>query len=140
MHPTMSPFPRMRALVALALFSSLTVSAARARAQDDAPGPIVETHAHRRTGPITIDGKIDEAAWLDCPPVRGFVQRFPDPGKQPAEPTEFRIEYDDDAIYVAVRATDDHADKIRGLLTRRDKDSSSDWILIGFDSYHDRRT
>src|SRR5579862_440135 len=122
-----------RLLTALAL---VCASPLVARAQD----PSVRTVAHRRTGPITIDGRIDEAAWIDCPPTRGFVQRFPDAGKAPTQDTEFRVAYDDDALYVAVHAKDADPSKIRGLLTRRDQSSSSDWIMVGIDSYHDRRT
>ncbi len=143
--PKSSRHPRalgaLASVVARALAPALALAFARdARAQDNPPAPGVRTKAHRRTGPITIDGRIDEAAWLDCPPVHGFVQRFPDPGKTPGEETEFRVAYDDDAIYVAVFAHDDHPADIRGLLTRRDKVSSSDWIMVGLDSYHDRRT
>jgi Domain of unknown function (DUF5916) len=135
--PTMKLFLFTHALGALALVSALSP---RARAQDGVAEPNVRASAHRRTLPITVDGRIDEQAWTDCPPVRGFVQRFPDAGKAPSQDTDFRIEFDDEAIYVAVRAHDNHPDLIRGLLTRRDKDSSSDWIMIGIDSYHDRRT
>jgi len=126
-----------RSLIVLAILTTT------ARAQD--PDTSIQTttvhaSAHRRTEPITIDGKLDEKAWVDCPPTTGFVQRFPDAGKPPEHDTEFRVEYDDENVYVAVHAKDNEPDKIRGLLTRRDQMSSSDWIMVGIDSYHDRRT
>ncbi|MCA9675266.1 MAG: carbohydrate binding family 9 domain-containing protein [Kofleriaceae bacterium] len=119
----------------LALLTALVAVAAPAHGAGD-----VHTQASRRVGDVTIDGVLDDAGWQAATPTRGFVQRFPDEGKPPTEDTEFRVVYDDEALYVGVRAFDDHPDQIRGLLTRRDQQSASDWILVGVDSYHDRRT
>ncbi len=54
--------------------------------------------------------------------------------------TEARVAFDATAIYVAVRAFDSDPDRIVGFLTRRDAESSSDWVHVLIDSYHDRRT
>jgi hypothetical protein len=117
---------------------ALALHPVAAHAQDG--GSASRASAHRRIGAIVIDGRLDEPAWRDCAFERGFVQRFPDPGAPPVHDTKFCVAFDDDAIYVAVRAADDQPDLIRGLLTRRDNMSPSDWITIGVDSYHDRRT
>src|SRR5205823_5171303 len=81
-----------------------------------------------------------DAGWKDVPASSGFVERQPEEGKRPANDTEFKVVYDDKYVYVAIRAWDDHPEEIRRLLTRRDQDSMSDWLMVGFDSYHDRRT
>jgi hypothetical protein len=96
--------------------------------------------AERRTGYVTIDGKMSEEAWQSASVADGFWQRDPNEGEPPRFNTEFRVLYDDAALYIGVRAFDPEPDRIRGLLTRRDADSSSDWILVGVDSYLDRRT
>jgi len=127
----------VRLFLGLLVVASLGAIAGDARA---AATDLAHVTAHRAEGPITIDGRLDDRTWTDCPPMHGFVQRFPDAGKPPAEDTSFRVAYDDDAIYVAVHMRDAHPDEIRGLLTRRDMNSASDWVLIGLDSYHDRRT
>jgi hypothetical protein len=100
------------------------------------------THARavRRSGSIAIDGRLDDDGWKDAPASNNFVQRFPQEGAQPSQKTEFKVTYDDKAIYVGIRMFDESPDEIRGLLTRRDQASSSDWILVGLDSYHDKRT
>ena len=98
------------------------------------------TTAMQRAGSISIDGVLDEAAWAAAPVSSGFWQRYPDEGKPPAHRTEFRVLYDDSAIYVAIRAHDSEPDKIKSLLTRRDETSPSDWLMVGIDSYHDKRT
>ncbi|MFQ5550380.1 MAG: carbohydrate binding family 9 domain-containing protein, partial [Gemmatimonadales bacterium] len=87
-----------------------------------------------------LDGVLDDEIWQNAPVFSGFLQRDPDEGEPGTEQTEFRVAYADDAIYVAVRAYDSHADQISAHLTRRDAFSPSDWIGIQIDSYRDRRT
>jgi hypothetical protein len=89
---------------------------------------------------IRLDGQLDEPAWAEAPALGDFIQRDPDEGRPATQRTEVRVLYTDDAIYVGVRAYDTEPDRIVGRLTRRDEDSPSDWIIIGIDSYHDRRT
>jgi len=90
--------------------------------------------------PIVLDGELNDAAWSHATPITGFVQRDPLEGAQPTYRTEARVVFDSSAIYVSVRAFDPEPDRIVGYLTRRDAGSSSDWIQIYIDSYHDRRT
>ena len=92
------------------------------------------------TSPIVLDGKLNEEIWQQAPAVVDFLQRDPDEGREPSQRTEARIAYDEGALYVAVHAFDSDADKIVGILTRRDQRSPSDWIRIVVDSYFDRRS
>ena len=96
--------------------------------------------AARRQGAIELDGRLDDSAWAAAEPQSGFWQRDPHPGRPPVFRTEFRVLYDDEAVYVCVRAHDPEPARIRRLLTRRDVDSPSDWIYVALDSYFDRRT
>ena len=96
--------------------------------------------AVRRTSSISIDGKLDEAAWPAAPQHSGFTQRFPQDGAKATLDTRFAVLYDDNAIYVGVWASDPDPSKIRRLLTRRDMDINADAVAVGIDSYHDRRT
>ena len=100
----------------------------------------LRAHAVRRTGPITIDGHLDEPAWQNAPKQGGFTQRFPNDGGKPSFDTQFAMLYDDEAIYVGVWASDPDPSQIRALLTRRDANVPADVVAIAFDSYHDRRT
>jgi len=102
--------------------------------------PVRSVNASRRVGVVSVDGSLDESAWTGAKPTGGFWQREPNEGKPPEYATEFRVLFDDEALYIGVRAHDPDPNRIRGLLTRRDDDSSSDWIYVGVDSYHDRRT
>ena len=104
------------------------------------PAAPVSAMAVRASTAIRVDGVLDEDAWQDAQPITQFWQRDPHEGEPGSERTEARMVYGDDAIYVGVRAWDSHADQIKALLTRRDEDSPSDWIVVAIDSYHDHRT
>jgi len=122
-------------------FAALVVLVSgEAVARADDPAPPVRAHAVRRTGPISIDGQLDEAVWAAAPKQAGFVQRFPKDATKPSVETSFAVVYDDEAVFVGVWADDPRPELIRALLTRRDVDSGADAVVIAFDSYHDRRT
>ena len=89
---------------------------------------------------VRVDGDLDETAWRRAEPITAFVQREPDEGAAPTYGTEARVLYDDEAIYIAVKAFDSEPGAIKAFLTRRDVNSSSDWIRVVIDSYHDKRT
>lgn len=97
--------------------------------------------AVRRDGEIALDGRLDDAAWQKAEASRHFTQSWPNPGQAGTDPTEVRVLYDDDAIFVGVRAFDSRPDSIAAQLARRDASGIySDWIHVIIDSYYDRRT
>jgi hypothetical protein len=89
---------------------------------------------------IRIDGALNDAAWQRAEAVTDFVQRDPADGAAPTFRTEARVAFDDNAIYIAVRAFDPEPGKLKSFLTRRDVGSASDWVRVYIDSYHDKRT
>src|SRR5690349_14985179 len=102
----------------------LVVSALPAVAQGPQTPPtqrLVPTmRAARAPSPIHVDGKLDEPAWSQVPPVTDFMQSYPDAGAKPTQRTEARILYDNDALYIGVRMYDAHPDSIAAQLARRD--------------------
>jgi hypothetical protein len=132
----------MKRLVLVAGVAGVASIATPTRADSDRGAQPIQLAAAavRRTGAIEVDGRLDDATWKSAPPNNGFWQRFPDEGKPPVHDTEFHVAYDDKAVYFAVRAHDTEPEQVRGLLTRRDEVSASDWVFVGIDSYHDRRT
>ena len=101
--------------------------------------PIRTLRAVQRTGPLTIDGKLDEAAWSAAQPATDFTQNQPKEGEVETERTEIRFLFDGEAIYVGARMFDRLGAKgVRPQLVRRDLyNEESDWITIVFDTFHD---
>jgi hypothetical protein len=91
--------------------------------------------------PLMVDGRLDEDVWTHAEPVGAFIQYGPEPGKPATLPTEVRVVYGSDALYVGMRMLDPHPDSIAAPLGRRDATPAySDWVHVIIDSYHDRRT
>lgn len=72
-------------------------------------------------GPLTIDGILDEPSWQAAPAVRGFLFPWWEAGAK--EPTEARLLWDNENLYVAFVAHDRH---ISATLTQRDDPVSRD--------------
>jgi hypothetical protein len=60
----------------------------------------------RTSGPIRIDGKLDDAAWKKAPLVGDFVNTSD--GSQSMYKTEARVLYDDNYLYFAFRCADEN--------------------------------
>jgi Domain of unknown function (DUF5916)/Carbohydrate family 9 binding domain-like len=126
------------------------VVAAMLLAQSPAADSSALIHAGRRAIPTmtavrvqqppSIDGRLDDPAWQQAQPIRGFLETDPDEGKAPPESTTVMLVYDDAAIYVGARLYDAEPSKILRRLGRRDDDTQSDMFYVDFDSYHDHRT
>jgi hypothetical protein len=120
----------------------LAGSLASAAAQQPADGSgrtLTLSRAVRSTGPIRLDGKLDEPAWSGAPVTDSFTQIDPDEGQPASQRTEVRVLFDDDALYVGVRLHD--SGPITARLGRRDMNlGDSDWFGVMIDSYHDHRT
>lgn len=95
--------------------------------------------AVRSTAP-KLDGKLDDEVWTRATPTGSFRQRDPAEGTPGTERTEVRVLYDDEALFVGVRAFDSRPAQISAPLARRDESPPSDWIGLLIDSYFDRRT
>jgi len=124
-------------LVVWALLAPATLAAQTADHPDGRARPVVQ--AARATGPIHVDGRLDEASWALAEPATRFTQVDPEEGQPVSEPTEARVLYDDEALYIGVRLHDGRRPTQR--LGRRDMDlMDSDWLGVVIDSYHDHRT
>jgi hypothetical protein len=96
--------------------------------------------AARITSPIVVDGKLDEPIWQNGNAVTDFKQRDPYEGQPASMPTEVRVAYDDDAVYIGARMHDTAPDSILARLTRRDVSIPADRFGVYVDPYLDRRS
>jgi hypothetical protein len=86
-----------------------------------------------------INGVLDEQAWQEGEWIDDFTQFEPYNGSAPSQRTEFKILFDEDNLYVAIKAYDTSPDSIVNRLTRRDQ-ADGDITAIVVDSFHDLRT
>jgi hypothetical protein len=133
----------MRRAASLALVTTVWAASglsARQSPPRTLPTPAETAWAARAAEEITLDGIDSEPAWRQATAVGDFRQFEPELDAPPSHPTEFRVVYDADDLYVFVRAFDAHPDSIMRALTRRDDMGPADRIGVLIDSYLDRRT
>ena len=121
----------------LSTVSLIILLIACASAQDIAKKRYNATHISEAPA---IDGILKEQVWIDAGEwADDFSQFEPYNGRKPTQRTDFKILFDDNNLYVAVKSYDSSPDSIVKRLTRRDHEDG-DMVAIIFDSYHDLRT
>ncbi len=119
-------------LIAFVVLSSTLLSA-----QDSIPK---KSYSATFTSSVpVIDGSIEDPAWQTGAWDGNFIQYQPDNGAAPGQQTEFKVLFDDNNIYVAIKAYDTAVDSISRRISRRDN-ADGDFVGISFDSYHDLQT
>jgi len=88
---------------------------------------------------IIINGLLDDETWSLVKWQSEFKQSEPYDGDEPSQKTSFKILYDDNNLYVGIRAYDTNPDSIETRMTRRDM-IDGDFAGIQVDSYFDLRT
>jgi len=90
---------------------------------------------------VVLDGVLDEAVWTRAVPATDFRQQEPIEGAPASEPTEIRVAYDANNLYIGAEFFDSDPAGIKGFQRQRDAGLGSDdrfmWIL---DTFRDGRT
>ena len=96
--------------------------------------------AKQASGPIALDGKLDEPSWAGAPIAKDFVQNDPREGEPATYDTEVKLLYDDRAIYIGVFAKDPEPGAIIVNELRKDFNTfSADGFQVVIDTFHDER-
>ncbi|MHB1192047.1 MAG: DUF5916 domain-containing protein [Longimicrobiales bacterium] len=132
---------------AVAAFSPTALAAQPSTPRtSNAPPPVAA--AARLQGSISVDGRLDEAAWRRAMPVTDFRQYQPAEGEPASLPMDVRILFDDGALYIGARMSQPGG--VVAPLARRDQllDASgdngsfnsltTDKLVISLDPYHNR--
>ena len=85
---------------------------------------------------ISIDGIFDESAWSRAASTDNFLEFQPGDNVEPPVPTEVKVTYDKDNLYVEFKAYSDPKD-IRATLQKRDQAFRDDFVAILIDTYGD---
>jgi hypothetical protein len=124
-------------LLVLIIFSSFIVDA-KYVVKKEIPPRIYNTKMLQGKAP-EIDGKGDDPVWKQVEWSGNFIQREPNEDSLPSQKTAFKILYDDNNVYVLIRAFDKDPSKIVTRMARRD-DQQGDFVGIFIDSYYDKLT
>jgi hypothetical protein len=134
----------VRLFTALLLFASAVPVAGQTP-----PAAIIDYEAARQArkmpamkaqGPITLDGKLDEASWAGAPIANGFVQNDPREGEPATYDTDVKLLYDDRALYIGVFAKDPEPARIIVNELRKDFNTgTADGFQVVIDTFHDER-
>ncbi|HJR59969.1 MAG TPA: DUF5916 domain-containing protein [Vicinamibacterales bacterium] len=92
----------------------------------------------RLTGPITMDGRLDEPAWQAIPalPLTMYTPVF---SGVPTQRTEIRVAYDDEHFYAAGWFYDSDPSGIRVNSLYRDRWNGDDAFAIYIDAFNDNQ-
>ncbi len=93
----------------------------------------------RVAGPVILDGISSEAAWDSVTPWIP-LQYEPNNGAPATERTEFLVAYDDEYVYLALRAFDSDPDGLRANTLYRDRLSGDDHFEVLLDTFNDSET
>lgn len=88
----------------------------------------------RAAGPITIDGRLDDAGWRGAARADGFSEVEPNEKARPPVGTEVFLAYDDEKLYAAFRCEDDPA-AVRATYCERDQIWSDDHVYLMIDTF-----
>ena len=106
------------------------------------PQGFPEVNAVRVSESPVIDGILDENIWVSAPVVSGFVQQEPSEGSLATEKTEVLVVYNDDALYLGVRAFESNLEGVISSEMRRDSDRilDEDYFALILDTFKDSRS
>jgi hypothetical protein len=123
--------------VALAVIAAVPVSGSRAADLSNA----TTLGANAATGPIRIDGVLDDPAWADAAVIADLVQQDPHPGEPTPFRTEVRVLIDTENVYLAFRCFDPDPRRIAIHTLQRDGNlDGDDHVTIVLDTFLDNRT
>ncbi len=108
----------------------------------DAEGRATVQSIKLRT-PLQVDGKLDEAVYIEYQPFGGFLQVAPTYKAPSTEKTDVWVMYDADNVYVGARVWDSAPpEKWIANELRRDTNQlrQNDHLGVMFDTFYDRRS
>ena len=94
-------------------------------------------NAVRSTVDLVIDGVLDEDVWANTEIASGLRQNRPNPGQPASQPTEIRVLYDDEFLYIGAEMYDNSPDSILHQLSQRDQIENSDMFGFWISSFRD---
>ncbi|MBI4601281.1 MAG: hypothetical protein HY721_04890 [Planctomycetes bacterium] len=90
-------------------------------------------------GPV-VDGRLDDEAWKAAESGGPLVQATPYEGTEPSFPTDFKVVYDGESLYVGVWCYDPQPETIVATEMAHDgRITADDYVIVVLDTFLDRR-
>lgn len=87
-----------------------------------------------------IDGRLDDALWSQAALIEDLHQVFPQEFVEPTEPTQVRVFYTEEALYIGARMFESDPDQISDRVLRQGQSLGVDDVFaVILDPYLDRR-
>lgn len=104
------------------------------------PNGVKQLGLPRLQSGVKLDGNLDDAQWQQAARTDELAQVFPVEFAKPSQPTEVKVFYTDDALYVGARMTESDPAAIRARVLRQGQALGSDDVFaLIIDPYLDRR-
>jgi len=92
------------------------------------------------SGDVTINGVLDEDIWSQAVLIEDLHQVFPEEYVSPSQPTQVRVFYTENALYIGALMVESDAAQITDRVLRQGQSLSSDDVFaVILDPYLDRR-
>ncbi len=132
---------KLLALLTLtAVLAARTLASAFPPAEGQAPAAKEPLRIPRLAEAPKIDGVLDNPVWTEgALKIENFVQLSPKENGVPTERTVAYLGYDEKNLYVAFRAFDSQAGKVRCSITKRDGCVEDDWVFVMLDTFNEKR-
>ena len=97
--------------------------------------------AVRVSAPLRIDGVLDEPIYSEVTPISEFIQAEPQHGAPATERTHVWISFDEDNVYVSMRAWESQPERMIVNEMRRDSNQvlQNEVFGVALDTFYDRR-
>jgi hypothetical protein len=130
----------MKKRAALAAFSLILAAVSALASAVQSPALREPLQIPRLSKPPKIDGVLDNPIWeTQALKIENFVQLTPKENGVPTEKTVAYLGYDEKNLYIAFRAYDSQASKIRSTISKRDGCMEDDWVLAMLDTFNEKR-
>ena len=120
------------------LVFSACLSLSSAVRADDGYAPVYkpEVRISKATGPIDVDGALEDAGWRGAVKIGNFAEHNPGDQTKPEVDTEVMVAYDEKNLYVAWICYDDPS-QVRASFCERDNIFTGDYVILCIDPFGD---
>jgi len=115
--------PRAAVLLLAALASASAAGHPGAAGQEQGSPASLRAHpiSAEEGRTLHLDGLLAEPAWNGAPVLSDLTQREPREGERASERTEVRVLFDDENLYIGIRALDSEPHRVVGRILQRDR-------------------